>query len=195
VLRVKTVFTGTTGSPYYNQLHFVPNNGIEDVTAANAAITAAKGFWAAMVATMGTGCSWTHLGTVDQIDSGSGDLTGQVAGTQQTGVGSAASTYLPQEVQGLFRWNTGFFTGGRQLSGHTYVPGLVQSACAANGQPSTSMNAAGTAAITALLVTPATTKFVIWHRPKLPATTGGLVAPAVSGSLQQKFAVLKSRRD
>jgi hypothetical protein len=42
VLRVKTVFTGATGSPYFNQMHFVPNSGTEDVAAANAAITAAK---------------------------------------------------------------------------------------------------------------------------------------------------------
>jgi len=195
VLRVRTTFTGITGSPYFNQLHFVPNSAIEDVAAANAAITAAKGFWTALAGSMSGNCNWTHLGTVDQINPDNGQLTGQLAGTQQTGAGSGGTTLLPQEVQGLFRWNTGFFVGGRQLTGHTYVPAVVQGACAATGQPATTMNTAATNAITALLVTPSTTKFVIWHRPKAPATSGGVVGTVLQGALQQKFAVLKSRRD
>jgi hypothetical protein len=178
-----------------NDFHRHYGQSVEDVAAANAAIAAAKGFWAALAGSMSGNCNWTHLGTVDQIDPNNGQLTGQLAGTQQTGAGSGGTTLLPQEVQGLFRWNTGFFVAGRQLTGHTYVPAVVQGACAATGQPATTFNTAATNAITALLVTPSTTKFVIWHRPKAPATTGGVVGVAVQGALQQKFAVLKSRRD
>jgi hypothetical protein len=45
------------------------------------------------------------------------------------------------------------------------------------------------------VVTPSTTKFVVWHRPKAPSTTGGVVGTVLSGALQPKFAVLRSRRD
>jgi hypothetical protein len=195
VLRVRTIFTGATGSPYFNQLHFVPNSGTEDVAAANAAITAAKGFWAALAGVIASGTAWTHLATVDQVTPDSGQLNGQLAGTQQTGVGTGTGDQLPQHVQGLVRWNTGFYVAGRQLTGHTYIPSLIEGANGAGGTPHSSLTVPAANAITALLVTPTTTKFVVWHRPKAPATTGGVVGVVQAGTLQPKFAVLRSRRD
>jgi hypothetical protein len=195
VLRVKTVFTGATGSPYFNQMHFVPNSGTEDVAAANAAITAAKGFWSALVGVIASGTAWTHLATVDQVDPASGALTGQLAATQQTGAGTGTGDQLPQAVQGLVRWSTGFYVNGRQLTGHTYIPALIEGANGAGGTPHSSLTVPAAAAITALVTTPTTTKFVVWHRPKAPAVTGGVVGTVLSGALQPKFAVLRSRRD
>jgi hypothetical protein len=195
VLRVKTTLQGVTGSPYFNQLNFVPNSGTEDVAAANAAITAAKGFWTAFNSYITSACSYTVNGVVDQVDPSSGQLTGQLAATQQTGSFGGSGSAMPQEVQGLVRWMTGFYVNGRQLSGHTFIPSLNTAAGGTNGLPASVFVTAAGAAITALTSTPTTTKFVIWHRPPAGSSTGGVVGVASTGVLQPKFAVLRSRRD
>ena len=195
MIRVKTTFTGVTGSPYFSQFNFIGNDGTDSVANANASLTATKNFWVQMNGAMATSLSWTHLGTCDVVDPASGKITAQVAGTTQTGAGTGGTSMLPQEVQALIRWDTGLYPVKRRLVGHTFVPGLVQGACASNGSPAALMTTCATNAIPALLTAPTLVKFVIWHRPAEGATTGGVTAVPGSGSLGTKFAVLKSRRD
>jgi hypothetical protein len=195
VIRVKTVFQGVTGSPYFNQMNFVPNSGTEDVAAANAAITATKNFWASWATLQTSSLTYTVNGTVDQIDVPSGDLVGQLAGTQLNGAGSGSTSQAPQVTQVLIRWMTGFYVNGRQLAGRTFIPGITLAGIGSNGLPGSGFTAVGASAATALLVTPSTTKFVIWHRPPKGATTGGVVGVAIAGSVSPKWAVLRSRRD
>jgi hypothetical protein len=203
VIRVKTTFQGVTGSPYFNQMNFIPNSGTEDVAAANAAITATKNFWAAWATLQVSNLTYTCAGTVDQIDSVTGALVGQLAGTQQSGAGTGSTSQAPQVVQVLIRWMTGFYVDGRQLAGRTFIPGLNIAGVASSGLPGSGFTTVGAAAATALLVTPSTTKFVIWHRPQPARTVAGVTRPAspgvtgvaIAGSVSPKFAVLRSRRD
>jgi hypothetical protein len=180
--RVQTVFTGVAGSPYYNTLYFAAGFGT-----ATAAVTAAAGFWGTLDGQMADDITWDIPGDVEVIDDATGNIVNVENTTPQNGSGSLTAALLPPSSQGLIRWRTGTFVGGREIRGKTFVPGLTVSA-STDGQVSTAMITAMENTATALVGSP-TAQLVVWSKKN------GQSATVVSSSAWSEFAVLRSRRD
>lgn len=186
MLRVRTVFTGVTGSPWLNTLNFGSSSQSGNQTDADAAVAATGAFWGAVDALMNTSVTWATLPDVLFLGD-DGVAAGAYSTTPQTGTGATATEILPFTNQAVVRLLTGTFIGGRQLRGRIFVPGLTEAASVAG-----SLAAASSATITAaagVLNSGTTPPLAVWS--KVNAT----VVPVSGVSTWSQFGVLRSRRD
>jgi len=182
VYRVRTQITGGPGGPYLSTLYF---NVVGGLTAANA--NAATGaFWTALKARMTTAMSYATEAEVAEVDIATGQVTGIVAVTPQTGTGTLAGDMLPSSTQGLIRWRTGTFVNGREVRGRTFIPGPVE-VDSAVGVPVAGYLSIVNAAASALIAD-VNSDLMVYSKRNRDAV------PALSGSCWSQWAVLRSRR-
>lgn len=180
--RVRTVFTGVAGTPWYSNHYFAV-----DGTTPAAAISAVNGLWGGLVGYIRNEVNITVEGEVLTMDSVTGQATGAANLANVTFPGTSTLSALPPATQGLLKWSTSSFQNGRQVGGKTYVPGITQGA-SNEGDPTTffvsAMQAAGEAFISYADSNP-----VVWSK------TNG-TAPLINGVTGwTKFGVMRSRRD
>jgi len=120
------------------------------------------------------------------IDSTTGEATGTATTSTTNVVGTSTAELLPPATQGIILWHTGVFTAGRELIGKTFIPALTEDDNTA-GVPSSGMLSGLTTAAVNLGSggPPVLEIYSRKHRVFFPA---GL------GSVDHKFAVLRSRR-
>jgi len=186
MLRVRTVFTGITGSPWVNTLNFGGPAQTGNQTDADAAVAATGVFWSAVDAHMNTAVQWTTLPDVLFLGD-DGIAAAAYATTPQTGSGGAADSILPLTSQALVRTLTSVFIGGRQIRGRIFVPGLTEAANLTGQLVAGVQSAIATAAQT--LNSVATPPLAVWSK------ANGTVTPVSAVSVWSQFAVLRSRRD
>jgi hypothetical protein len=165
-------------------MHFNP--ATDDQTAANDARSHVETWLQVLDNFLSVGQGATVDTEVDIINPSTGQLTGALTVTSTLITGGSADNPLPNATAGLVRWRTGSFSGGRELRGRTFIPGITEASNDANGNPSSTMLSAINAGSLALITNSA---LAVW------SPTYGSVAPATSTSMWTEFAVLRSRRD
>lgn len=180
--RVKTEFTGLAGAPYLSQMYFQSALG-----SAQGAVDSVGDFWGAIDSQCVPDLIWNTIADVEIVESTTGQLVGTSQTTPANGQGGAGGEPLPFAVQGLVRWRTGVYVGGREIRGKTFIPGLSEAASVL-GQMGSTPQGVIDGAITAML-SDAGSALCIFSRKNL---TEVLVS---SGSTWNQFAVLRSRRD
>lgn len=194
MIRVRASFSGLSGGTgvmtIYGRDLVNENDAAADLLATNmkSAIDAVKSLY------ISTSVTFSQDGSADVINPATGAKTGVLSTTPWTDTGGSSDIALPPATQGLVHWSTGVYTGGREIVGRTFVPGLTTFASQAGGVAKAAFITAMTSFVTAWLDSHATTTAIgVWHRPK--AGGGGAFEPAVAGTTRTKFAVLRSRRD
>ena len=186
MLRVRTVFTGVTGSPWLNTLNFGSPTQTGSQMEADAAVVATGAFWGAVDALMGTQVAWSTL--PDVLFLGDDGVASQAyATTPQSGVGATVSTLLPISTQAVVRLLTGLFIGGRQLRGRIFVPGLTEAANGGGVPEAATLSTITTAANTLNAAT--APPLGVWSR------VNATVEPVSAVSVWSQWGVLRSRRD
>lgn len=180
--RVRTVFQGVTGSPWVSTAAFD-----ESVGTAQQAVTAVGAFWNAVDSLMEASVTWSTNADVETVTASTGQVTAVTATTPVTGNGTAATTGLPVATQGLVRWRTGVYVGGREIRGRWFIPGL-STAQNNDGAPTAAAVLTINNAASALIADP-DTRLMIWSRKN------GQQISVTSGTAWTQFAVLRSRRD
>ena len=181
MLRTTTVMTGIAGSPYYSSFHFEGTLQAE----ADAAAAATRTFWDGVSSSISSLVTINVQDEVEVVDVASGQTT-QVYQSPTTPVSGVPNTeIMPTYSQGLVRWLTGIYVGGRQLRGRTFIPGVVE-AVSSGGVPAASYIADTLAAANALL---GTSDFGIY------SPTHGQFVLGATASVWDQWAVLRSRRD
>lgn len=182
LFRVRTVFSGPAGSPYLSTLYFEAGGNTE--TGANAAVGT---FWNSIDSQMHNSVSWSTEAEVTEIDEVTGNPVAVFPVTPVTGVGALSGELLPRVSQGLIRFRTGVFVGGREVRGRCFVPGLDTGTNDGGVLLPATITALNNAA--AALISDSNSVFAIWSRKN------GVEHPAVTGSTWNQFASLRSRRD
>lgn len=180
--RIQTEFTGLPGTPYLSTMYF--NEVAGSVEDAHAAVAA---FWGDLANDLCGGLVWEVLPDVAIINATTGLTTGVETVPVVQGEASGAASPLPYATQGLIRWSTGIFEGGREIKGKTYLPGMITGGNTA-GRPNAGALQAFQSAVDVIL-SAAGSELVIWSRKNLSAAT------ATGGSPWNQYAVLRSRRD
>ncbi len=179
--RIRTVFTGVAGAPYYNNLYFTNGPTAQD------ALDLVEAFWNDCSAVMTTECVWAQEDTVAVVDPTTGVIDSFDSGTGASGAGDLSQELLPLQTQALITWKTLLVPAGRRLQGRTFVPGLGEGDNDQGFLSSAAATLLGTAADN--LIDNSGGNFIIWSR------TNGVTAVASSATIGSKFAVLRSRRD
>lgn len=180
--RIRTVFTGVTGSPWVSTAFFGASGGTP-----SQAVTALGTFWSAVDNLMDSSVSWSTLADVETVNSANGQVTAVTNTTPVAGGGGGGATGVPIAAQGLVRWRTGMYVNGREIRGRWFIPGLATGSNSDGVVTPASVTTMQNAA--AALIADATSDLVIWSRKNHNEPS------VVSASTWTQFAVLRSRRD
>lgn len=182
--RIRTGFTGVGGSPWINNMYF-------DVEEADiqAAADAAAGFWSNAQLAMSSLIDWAQDGVATVLNPVTGEPTDIVTYTPDTGDGQGSGDMLPAATQLLITWRTGVFSGGREVRGKTFVPGLVSSTNDNDGTIDEGVVTQFAGYAASLLTTPGNPTLQVWSRKN------GTVQPVTQARITNEWAVLRSRRD
>lgn len=182
--RVRTVWSGVAGSPYYTNMYFT---FVQDQ--AVAAGTAVDLFWDALKAGIDTGVTARVEAEQAIVD----DATGDTVDTETSGVafetfGEDPGDPMPGFTQGLVRWQTATFVGGRRIKGRTFIPAVTEGSNQ-NGVPVAGYVDRFPDAIGDLIDSSSSFgPLRIFSRTNLTS------AVVISGSLAPSWSVLRSRR-
>lgn len=122
MLRVRTVWTGVPGAPYYQNLYFAGSTQTQ-ADDAHAAVTAMLGAFAGSMRSNLVGLVESD---VPKIDEFTGQAVGNFSVTPQTITCTGSGDPLPNQIQGLVFLRTGEYRNGRQVVGRVFHPGLLE---------------------------------------------------------------------
>jgi hypothetical protein len=194
MLRVRTTLSGWVGGPGLATHYFQCDT--EDAAAVIRCRAHVRDlFTNAYHALLCSNATWLVQTAVDEMTSADGHVTNTFNdATVLTAAGTGGSSQSPPAIAALFRANTATWHAGRRLQGRTFISPLAAGALEVDGTfPNATVATINTALIALIAGLPATDKFVVWHRPV--AGAGGLTGDVTSMVLQDKIAVLTSRRD
>nr|CRY96194.1 hypothetical protein [uncultured prokaryote] len=184
MLRIRSVWTGVGGSPWYSNLYF---DGTGSVDAQSCADNVAD-FWATFTLVWMPNLSVSVESFVAVVDPVSGDVTGgHTIDVPDPVTGSGSGGTLPTSTQALLSMNTPIYIAGRNLRGKLYVPGLTEGVNTNNGTPDPIYVQPMAEALE--ILADAGPDLVVWSRKN------GITAPVSSVTASTKWAVLRSRRD
>ena len=179
--RTQTVLTGVTGAPYYSNLYWPIAYSSGDMVEHTAEL------WEILDNRIVNEVAWEVSGVVEFIDDTNGQVLAAGVVDAIVGAGEASGEMLPASTQVLIKWRTGFYAGGREVRGRTFVPALD---AFMNDEGSVEAVARGDLSdelstwLGGLTATP-----LIWSR------ANGTSASVVAAEVWEQFAVLRSRRD
>lgn len=180
--RVRTVFTGVAGTPWYSNQYYALAG------ASSGAVRAATAdFWTDIANAYSADVDWTVEGPTSVINDTTGQLLRVDPGADLSGSGANAGNELPWMTQCLVNLRTDNYTAGRMIQGKMFLPGFVTGNVVDGVFDTVALsviqNALDTwlAAVDGLLV--------VWSKTH---GTHGFVTNAVA---QAKPSVLRSRRD
>ena len=186
MIRVTTEWAGTiVGGPYYTTMYFEGDTDGE----ADAAVAAVGAFWIALDPHIVSGAQSTVLTDVELVDPATGQITAVFSTPGAVNVFAGTGDALPWATQGLLRWRTGDFIGGREIRGRTFLPGMRETD-SVGGVPTLVWSTAVQEAADDLLVAAAPAGGMSVYSP-----THGQSSLVTNASPWGRWAVLRSRRD
>lgn len=181
--RVRTVFTGVAGTPWYSNLYFAEEGG----TAAQAR-NAVETIWLNLMAITRDDVVYNIETDVSVIDEVTGDtIRVDNGGAVKTGAGSSTEDPLPPMTQALVRLRTGAYVGGREVRGRVFVPGLTEVASDL-GVPTVAARNELQTRFSNVIALPDSI-WVVWAKSR------GVYAVVNATSVWNQWSVLRSRRD
>lgn len=182
--RARCVWTGVDGSPWYTNMFFALEPGQEQD-----AVDTLTYFVSGVQLYVQSAVTWTVEDLVTFINPGTGMPIGAALANGSTGAGGNSGQMLSRSSQGLIRWNTGAYPAGRQIVGHTYIPGLAEAANGDNGRMLEATRASLESIANATITTPGNATPVVYSRKNRQGYA------AQNAQCWREFAVLRSRRD
>lgn len=189
--RVRAVWTGGNIGTGYTNMYFT-----EGVSTAQASADAARAFLATAYSSgavaLPAGITISFPAGVDVIDPISGVLVTTLAVTPPANIVGAGVAKYAAPAGACVSWVTSGVVDGHRVKGRTFLVPMDSSNFQTDGTISPSGITDITNAANALIA--AAPEFVIWHRPASLAAGGGSAHPVLAFKLQDRVAVLTSRR-
>lgn len=184
MLRVRAVWTGVAGTPWYTNLYFDGSGSVDAQAAAENVHT----FLSGAAFQFQNGIRIDVEAFVAVVDPVSGDVTGGfTVDPGDTIAGQLVDEVLPPATQSLTTFKTPVYVGGRNIQGKCFLGGYTEAGNSSPGVFRDSYRASLVEAWNDLLATGP--DLVVWSRKN------GQFAPVSSVIVQSKWAVLRSRRD
>lgn len=191
IWRVTTRWSGGAIGTGFTNMFFTGGVGTEQ-----AAADATRAFFAGCYGGSGTdlpsGISLTFPSGVDLVEETTGVLTTTTSVTAPSSITGAGSGTYAAPAGACVSWLTGGVIDGRHVRGRTFVVPLLSSGFQSNGTIADALVTNISQAAAALIA--AAPELTIWHRPASIAAGGGASFPAVAFRLNDKVAMLTSRR-
>lgn len=202
VYKVVYAWSGFSGQPGATVLHFDASTGTAQ-QAADAGRAFLFGVGGAAVNNYPLGVKITSPTVVDTLDIKTGFLVTSTSVTPPAVITGNGSGPFSSATGACVGWQTGDFKptkppakpGISRVQGRTFIvpTSPTNTFDATDGTLSTAFVGTVQSSITTLLA--ASPKLVIWSRPTPPAGTDGTMSQVTGGKINDKTAILTSRRD
>lgn len=197
LFRVRTVFTGVAGTPWYSNIFYDAAAGYQGPDA-SAAVNA---FWTSLRPLISNLITIDVEDQVAVIEPATGQITDYQTAVRAPYNGTLNEGIAPAASQGLITLRTGVYRSGRPVIGKCFVPGLGRTQYDVYGRLlGTAVTSISTAANTLRTNTAGgyIANWAVYSRPRrgqLGTPIPGLVCPVSSVTVSSKPGVLRSRRD
>jgi hypothetical protein len=194
MMRIRYVSTGYPGAPGLMTLYWT--SPTEDASHAQEAVDHVRDFLNASVSNISNLVTHTSQAEVSTLNPATGALTGILATTVRSVVGTASQELMPGQVQGGMSLITNTIVRGRRLRGHSNLAGAHEGINSTGGVPSATSLTTWASASTNL-ITDTDPQLVVWSRPFLDGAllVAGSTGPVIAVSFSPKWFALRSRRD
>lgn len=197
MLKVTAQWTGFLGAPGYSNFFFMESDPTASTDGGSfASADAVQNFFNAIKSYLPNQAQVKVMTDVPVINPATGEMTDiRSAGTRTAiqGTGGSASYSAASGV--VITWRTPGVKNGRRVRGRTFIVPTTTAAYDIDG----SLHATGIGvfqtAAAGLIGAGTTQDFGVWSRPTAPGASDGAWFTATSGTVPDKVAILKSRRD
>lgn len=184
MLRVRSLFTGVAGSPFYSNLFFAGTLSTE----AQDAVDGVRAMWARYEIIFRTPMQISVEEFVPSIDPATGNVTGGFVTDpdeplQCTNTGEA----LPPATQAVANLLTNTYIGGRRLRGKCFLPGWTVGSNTATGLMESDARQYVQDGFNDLIASGP--DLLVWSRKN------GQTAPVAAVTVPSQWGILRSRRD
>lgn len=191
--RATWTWSGFSGAPGYTNLYFLDPDPISqaglDETGARS-----RTFWGALGPYLPTGVTITMPTLLQEIQSDNGELIQEHIFPGGTPVSGSAGNQYASASGACITWHSIGIINGRKLRGRTFLVPLGNQVFSADGTLSDSIRASIQTAANALANATTGIDLAVWHRPT-PGLSDGAAAGVTHGTVNDKGAILRSRRD
>lgn len=191
--KIVAVWTGWSGGPGFSNFYFGGNAAGSQLDSAAARVHA---FFSAITLCLPTPITITIQPTAQNLTPGDGQISDEKPiATPGAPIVGAGGTDFASPVGACIIWRTGTTVNGRLLKGKTFLVPLATSVYDVDGTLDPSRLTELRQAATQLATSPGSAPeldLVVWHRPV--AGSGGSMAPVISATVNDRAAILKSRR-
>lgn len=198
VMRVKLRWSGFNGGPGYSIFHFQGlDNEQPSEALAQTAVAQIEVFRQDLLDRIPKIVSLQVMSDVEVIDETNGDLVDVLAGTPGPAVSGNASSFenYAGASGAVVTWRTSGIRNGRRVRGRTFLVPLTSSAYAPDGSLSDAALTALNTAAGKMIGSFGGPVFGVYARPTGPTATDGIFHQARAHSINDKVAILRSRRD
>jgi len=201
LLKVSTKWTGFSGAPGYTNLYFRDfgtgdgSGSDPDVAQAQAAADRVRAFFQLLSGSFPAAVRINVEGTVDTIDSATGELVGSLSVTAPATVSGSATGGYSAASGAVVTWRTAGIRKGRRIRGRTFLVPLASTAYEVDGTLATTIRGNIVSAATTLSDSTLTPDLGVWARPSVSGATDGQWAAVTGSTVPDMSAVLRSRRD
>lgn len=186
-------WNGFSGAPGYTNLYLL-NPEVPTQAVLDAAGVRIRNFLATLGTSMPAGVSITFPNEVDQFNTTTGELEGTLPTASQNAVTGVPSGNYSSAVGMCVNWTTTQIVGGRRLRGRTFLVPLAAAAYGPDGTLSDTVRTTVLTAANTFISEQNNLVMAIWAKPN-PSRPEGVSAQVTSVSINDKTAVLRSRRD
>jgi hypothetical protein len=197
-MRVKLRWSGFNGGPGYSIFHFQGlDNEQPSEALAQTAVGQIEDFAGAILNLVPKIVTLQVMPDVEVIDETNGDLTDVLSATPGPAVTGNASSFenYASASGAVVTWRTAGIRNGRRVRGRTFLVPLTSSAYAPDGSLADSALTALNTASAAMVGSFGGPVLGVFARPTGPAAVDGIFHPVRSHSINDKVAILRSRRD
>lgn len=195
--KVTINWTGFPGGPGYSNLYFkdISGNGALTQELVNDAVHKVESWIAAWRPRLPTSVTTGISPTVEAVEDSTGELQGFWTAPTLAPVGGGGVASFSAPSGACVTWYTSTVRHGRRMRGRTFVVPLDTTSYESDGTLIASISTVVNAANAALLLPDGVANFGIWARPTVKGASDGQWALATAARMNDKPAMLTSRRD
>jgi hypothetical protein len=193
VFRATLQWNGFSGAPGYTNMHFELGD-TPTQTQLNDTLAKLNTFLLSVGTYIPSNVNIGFPFIMEQFDAATGELTDTHPVTPPNNINGFATGNYSSASGACITWATNSIINGRRLRGRTFFVPLGASAFGTDGTLNPSLVSGVNNAASAFLASTSGLQFVIWSRPD-PGAANGIIGAATSGTVADRAAVLRSRRD
>lgn len=197
ILRVTLNWTGFVGGPGFTNLFFepVPESDPISFVHVDAAVAKVQAFRDQFITAMPAVVRTVVDPAVAEIDEVNGEIQTYWNATVAASFPGTGTGNYSAASGACVNWSTGGVRNGRRVRGRTFIVPLANNAFSANGSLDDTLLTQWRTAANNLMADGPNVRLVVWHRPSKLLPIDGGAYDVTGASINDKAAVLTSRRD